>query len=412
MVEMSKNLKIVLITSFLDRIATSAIIPFMTLYFTTAYNVNFASAILSIQIFIGYISSLIGGFFGDKTDDSKFLFKWQIIHALFQLVVGFLIFFKGYLYLVVCFYLLSILASNFYKSTFKSLLLSSVTSQNKKKAYTIDYVSTNTSIILGSIIGGTAFGEFEYYLFFGSTFSILIIAMVLRSSFNYPKFDKCKILDTKTHENFFGFFVSLIKNYKAPLFDNNFRRYVISMGCFQALGYSLSNMVLVGLQKRHVNISFFILGIPIKLKTSQLYSVLQGINIVIVVMFSMVALNMFKKMSTSRKIVIFGVLMSITYGLLNLPIKFSYMIIVVAIGAICEIIVVPEIQGLEVELIPLNHKSTYSAFDSLESYIGQAVSTLGLIFLNFGPLLPATYIIFVGSLASVLISRIALKFKN
>lgn len=403
---MSRNLKLRLLTALINRIAASAIAPFMALYFATQKDVAFASGAMALQVAVGYTSSLLGGYFGDKKDEQTLLFNWQMIHAVSQLIVGIVIFAKGSLYLVAGVYMVSVVASNFYKSTFKSLLVASVTSQNRKKAYTIDYISTNISIIIGAVIGGIAFGGFEYLLFFGSTLSIAVVALVLRLGY---KRTSTGAIGKETDSKFgaFKFFVSVLRNYKLPFMDTQFRKYVIAMGLFQSLGYSVSSTVLVGLQQRKTVFRLNVFNNDLRIKTSQLYGLLQGVNIVIVVLFSFAAVNTFKKMSTKVKIIIFGTLMAATYGVLNLPVSFMAMLVAMAFGAVFEIIVVPEIQGLEVDLIPIEHKATYIAFDSLESYIDQAVSALSLAVLSLGTTTTALFVFGIGVLGSVIIANVA-----
>ena len=64
--EYPQNIKVRLITSFFNRAVSSAVMPFMALFFAQELNKVWAGIFLAITVVIGFIVNLIGGYISDR----------------------------------------------------------------------------------------------------------------------------------------------------------------------------------------------------------------------------------------------------------------------------------------------------------------------------------------------------------
>lgn len=64
--EYPQNIKVRLITSFLNRTVSSSVMPFMALFFAQEKGKIWAGSFLIVTVFISFIVNLIGGYISDR----------------------------------------------------------------------------------------------------------------------------------------------------------------------------------------------------------------------------------------------------------------------------------------------------------------------------------------------------------
>lgn len=406
MVNMSNNLKLRLSTSFFNRIATFAIAPFMTLYFATSIGVKMASLIAIFQIATAYLSNFIGGYIGDTFDEKKLLLRGQLTHGILQFVLAYELLFKINSWIIVVTYLLSMFIGNIYKSTFSSLLVASVNDENRKFAFTVDYLSVNLALAVGMILGSITFNGLQYIVFIASGTIIVGISIVLNKWYQVEQSESVK---SSTSANLLINLKQLVEGYKIPLMDKAFRSFVIGVSLISSVQFALQNSISVNLKEHFTPIIIFN---SIKLDGIKMFSWLQIENVIIIVFLTMVVFSIFNvskiKLNISLAIVIFIA----SYGLMLATKNWVPLLILGLIGSLAELIIMPEFQAKQSKLIPIDKKSTYVSFNQLGNYLSQLLAAVGLyIYSLLGVNTTMIYTILVGILGLVII-RTVLNTKN
>lgn len=393
---LSKNLKLRLVASFLNRIAAFSITPFMILYFVQMFGLKVAGVIGIFQVAISYASNLIGGYLGDRYSPDKLIFRGQIIQGLTQLFIGLSIFYFENKIITLSLYLLNLGISNLYKSTFSSLLIASVTSENKKRAYMYDYVSVNIALSLGIAIGSLLFGKYQYLVFIFSSLLIFIIAFMLRTFFDFSDIEKHEAIKYTSFKNEIIQFVS---DYRIPVKDSRFVKYVLANSVIMA-----SPLAIEGLGQIHFkdfvdqsNFLFFHFSNGVKL-----FGAVQIENVIVVVLGTVLLSTIISKLSTipaTLLLVAYVISYNVIYNITSIPMIFAIMMI----ASISELVYASFVQSMQADLVPKNHRSKYISFNMLGNYTSQLIVSLSLIILAQSNMILTTFILSTLSIVGILV---------
>lgn len=392
MMELSSNLKIRLITSFLNRTASFAIVPFMTIFFVTTFGLKMAGIIGVIQVVISYATNLIGGYLGDTYDAQQLIFYGQMTQAIIQFAIGMAILCLSNPWIIIVLYFINIIASNMYKSTFSSLLIASVNDQNRKKAYMLDYASVNISLALGVSIGSLLFGKSQYVVFMLSAVIIFMVALILHYGFSYDQNNRRTKYFSLTTE-----VMSLVKGYSIPFKDTQFLKYVLGTALVMA-----SPLALETLGQVHFNQAFspqMLVNLHLSNGT-QLFGLIQIENVIIVVIGTLIFskfVNNVKKTTIVIMLVAYIASYNVVYNTTNVGI----IVFMILIGSVAELGYAAFVQSMQVELIPNEHRAKYLSLNSFSNYVSQLIGSLGLILLSVSNMFVTTSILSLISLIGV-----------
>lgn len=391
MKSMSNNLKLRLGSSFLNRIASFAIAPFMTLYFAVTVSVKVASILAMVQIVVAYTSNFVGGYVGDQYNEKKVLFYGQTIHGIIQLFMAFAMYQHFSWILVVITYMISVFIGNLYKSTLSSLLVASVNEDNRKFAFTLDYLSVNIALAFGMILGSLTFNGLQYIVFIFSGIVILLIGVVLNKWYVVEKSEINKIV---SHEGLRVQFKNLFTGYKYPLKDKAFRGIVLGVSLVSSVQMALQNGISVNL-KEHFRTTL-IFG-NIHLNGIKMFSWLQIENVALIIILTMIVFKFLSVKSSYVNVLYGGIVFILIYSLMFLSLNWVVLFILGLIGTICETLIMPEFQSVQSKLIPLDRKSTYVSFNQLGNYLSQLIAAIGLyVYAEAGVSLAAIFTLIFG----------------
>ena len=76
-----QNVKVRLFTSFFIRVLSSAVIPFMALFFAQEMSKLWAGVFLVMTVIVGFLSNLVGGYVSDRFHRKKILIISSLISA-------------------------------------------------------------------------------------------------------------------------------------------------------------------------------------------------------------------------------------------------------------------------------------------------------------------------------------------
>lgn len=405
--ELSRNLKIRLLTSFLNRTASFAIVPFMTIFFVTQFGLQIAGIIGIIQVIVSYTANIVGGYLGDTYNPHSLIFRGQIAQALTQLLIGISILELTDSRIIIFLYFMNVIISNLYKTTFSSLLIASVNDGNKKKAYMLDYVSVNVSLALGVSIGALLFGKYQFIVFLFSSMIIFIVAMILNTQFDYSHIHQSKksIKDSTLKNEI----LSLVNGYKIPIKDKRFVLYVLGTALIMSSPLAIDSLGQVHFNKSFSQETLAMLGMH---NGTQLYGLVQIENVIVVVIGTLI-FSKFINDVKNKTILLMLIAYVLSYNAIYNTTNIALIILLVFIGSLAELGYASFVQSMQVDLIPQKHRAKYLSFNSLGNYMSQFIGYLALMVLSGSTMLITTFLLAVLSLIGVyIIIRIKISLSN
>lgn len=373
---MDKNIKLRLLSTFIQNIGTVSIFPFMALLLSQNIGAKNAGIVLIIGIFLKIIASLVGGYVSDilKKQKSTIIF-FSFISCLILVLMSFLVSnLNGvYIYIFIIIYILNELIFSFVAPLQNSLTLDYVTEYNRQKYSIFRYWIINLSIAIGMAIGSLFYNNYKSELFIFVSICLFINILIL----HFLIFEKSKI-----HSSFItksNYFYNLLYSYKIVLKDKSYLLMLIGYVLIVSGELTLSSYVSVRLSNTFEAFKFNIFYID----GVRVYSILLIINTIIVISFSLVIPKVTNNFSQINKIIIGSIFYTLGYTILMSNNSFFILVLFIIIASLGEIIYSPTYHSEKIKLIPKNKKGSYSALEVLCSPSSDFISKNILIFGSF-----------------------------
>ncbi len=354
-----QNIKVRLFTSFFNRTVTSAVMPFMALYFTHEMNKVWAGLYLVFTVLISFLVNLIGGYLTDRFSRKNILLISSSLSAIMFLCMTIsLLPNKHNIWLFSTAYLVYIMTSSIGRPAMNAIIIDSTTAENRKLVYSIDYWLVNLSMAIGTTLGGLLYTNHKLLLFtlLTCTSTLLPIAYkIWLIDENAIRLEK-----QKNH-----FILDLIQNYKIALQDKPFLKVVVGTVFIVAAEFTLNNYIGVRLSETFTSIQiedFQITGV-------QMLSILNIENMLLVVTFTFL-INKITDRIKKQKVLLFGlILYGLGYATITSLNTLYILIIFNLIATIGELMYSPILNTLQANMIPKDKRGSYSALSNI-SYTG------------------------------------------
>ncbi|RIJ64537.1 MFS transporter [Rummeliibacillus sp. POC4] len=367
--QLPQNIKLRLITSFFNRMASNSVMPFMALFFTQEKNKIYAGIILVISVAVSFISGIIGGYLADRFKRKHLLYWTSTIAPTFLLIMTLcLIPEKRPIYLFAVIYLLFIFSNNLGRPALEAIILDSSTPKNRKAIYTLEYWLTNLSISLGAILGGLLYINHQILLFAILT----IITYGISVAYFIWLEDEQVSVRKKTNDNMF---IDLLQSYQTALMDKRFVQLVLGFMFVFTAERSLSSYISVRLKETFDTISIF----NFEIEGVRMYSILNVENTLLVVCFTFLIANLTKSLSNKKILLIGLILYGIGYSLITSANNFFVLILLGFIATLGELLYSPVFNTEQANCIPEDQRGSYLAFSSLSFNGATLLSNASLI---------------------------------
>ena len=162
--EMPRPIKVRLVTSFINRTISFAIMPFMALLFVQAYNKVFAGIFLIGTVIISFLIGLIGGYLADRFPRKRLLVLSTSATGLMFLVMTICLAMDQMLLFTIAYAVFTV-TSNIGRPAMSAIIIDATTPENRRAVYAIDYWLINLSIALGTALGGWLYVSNRLFLF-------------------------------------------------------------------------------------------------------------------------------------------------------------------------------------------------------------------------------------------------------
>ena len=367
--QLPQNIKLRLITSFFNRMASNSVMPFMALFFTQEKNKIYAGIILVISVAVSFISGIIGGYLADRFKRKHLLYWTSTIAPTFLLIMTLcLIPEKRPIYLFAVIYLLFIFSNNLGRPALEAIILDSSTPKNRKAIYTLEYWLTNLSISLGAILGVLLYINHQILLFAILT----IITYGISVAYFIWLEDEQVSVRKKTNDNMF---IDLLQSYQTALMDKRFVQLVLGFMFVFTAERSLSSYISVRLKETFDTISIF----NFEIEGVRMYSILNVENTLLVVCFTFLIANLTKSLSNKKILLIGLILYGIGYSLITSANNFFVLILLGFIATLGELLYSPVFNTEQANCIPEDQRGSYLAFSSLSFNGATLLSNASLI---------------------------------
>ncbi|MFE6169769.1 MDR family MFS transporter [Viridibacillus arvi] len=382
--DLPQNIKLRLITSFFNRMAFNAVMPFIALFFAHEVNKVFAGSLLLLSVGINFATNLVGGYIADRFRRKKVLLITSFTtFALLLWMTLCLIPNKRLIWLFTALYLIYVVSSNLGRPAMQAIILDSTTAENRKAVFAIDYWLLNLSISFGAILGGLLYMNHQIMLFSFLTLTTIFIAIAYLI---WLQDDSVPTIE-KQHDNIL---LDLISNYKTALRDHRFVKLTLGMMFIFSAEFSLSSYISVRLAETFKSVKIF----GFEIEGVRMFSLLSFENTLLVVCFTFLVSRWTNTMNNKKSILLGLAVYGLGYTFLTSSNHFYLLLLFGALATLGELMYSPVFQTEQANCIPADKRGSYLAFSGLGFNGASMISSGALILGAF--LAPWEMSIFIG----------------
>lgn len=350
-----QNIKVRLITSFFNRTVSSAVMPFMALFFAEEKGKVWAGTFLITTVFISFIVNLIGGYISDRFPRKQVLLLTSSLSAImFYIMTVSLLPEDKLIGLFATSYIIYIATSKMGSPAMNAIIIDSTTKENRKAVYVLDYWLVNLSIAMGTALGGMFYVHHKIELFMALSFTSTCLPIA------YALWLKDIPIKRLKQQNK-NIFIDVLSNYKVAVKDIPFVKVMIGSMFIFAAEFSLSSYVGVRLANQFKPIhlgDFTIDGV-------RMLSFLNIENTLLVVFFTFFINKIVDRFSKKNGLLFGLILYGIGYVVVTSANIWYVLLLFHFIATIGELIYSPIRQTEQANMIPDDKRGSYSAFSNL-----------------------------------------------
>ena len=406
--ELHPNIRIRIYTSFISRVAGSAIFPFMAIYFTEKINATVAGLLILIQVGIQFLTGLYGGYLADVIGRKRLMVTGECLKVL--AFTGMMLANSPWFTSPLVTFLMMMIVGisrGLVNPAAEAMLIDVSTKETRAFMYAVNYWAVNMSMMIGLSIGGWFF---DHHLFELLGFLIGISLLTLwMTAFRIS--DTFVVNKERTNE---GYGIKpLMKNYQLVFKDLSFVMFTIGGIPILAIEFQRNNFISVRLEEefgpRLIDVfqlfSFQLDGI-------KLLSLLTIANTLIIVFFTAVVSKWIKGKQEQVIMYMGFILFGLGYAFMAFSNHILGLFIAVTILSIGELLYVPTRQSILADIVDDSRRGAYMAANGLVFQLGKMLGALGLIVGNVigGYYMGLLYMLLV--VAGIFFSSLAIKQKQ
>ncbi|GAA0490486.1 MFS transporter [Salinibacillus aidingensis] len=237
------NIKVRIIQIFFTDIVSGAIFPFMAIYFAEHFGAKITGILLLLNVFIGLITGLYGGYYSDRMGRKKLMVVAGIIR-MFAFIVMAIANSPVLVSPEITFIMtLLIMASFGLDGPAADAMIIDITKPDQRKGvYALLYWSFNLAFAIGGIIGALMFDHYLYELLIilsvtGIISNILVIFFIKETMEGQEQTREKRVLR------------NIAKSYKEVAFDKVFLYFVLAGLFIQSIENQMENYIGVRLNE-------------------------------------------------------------------------------------------------------------------------------------------------------------------
>lgn len=389
-----QNIKVRLITSFFNRAVSSAVMPFMALFFAQEMSKVWAGTFLICTVFISFFVNLIGGYISDRFPRKRVLLLTSFLSAMMFFMMTISLFPKeNIIWLFAVAYVTYIVTSSLGRPAMHAIIIDSTTPENRKEVYAVDYWLVNLSMAIGAALGGLLYINHQIELFAVLSFTSICLPI----AYKIWLVDEHTQRFEKRHNNVL---LDLVQNYKVAFQDRPFVKVVIGSMFIFAAEFTLNSYIGVRLAETFKTIhigDFQVAGV-------RMLSILNIENMLLVVCFTFL-INRFTDRFSKKKVLLTGLIIySVGYITVTSANTWYILILFNFVATIGELIYSPVRNAEQANMIPADKRGSYSAFSNFSFSGAELIARSSIILGAF--LIPTMMSVYIGILLMIGISLV------
>ncbi|MBC1272399.1 MDR family MFS transporter [Listeria booriae] len=406
--ELHPNIKARIAISFLSKLASSMIFPFMAIYFSKEINVGIAGILLMLNIAVQFVASIYGGHLADHIGRRKLMVwgEWtKVVGFAVMLLVNSPLFVSPWITFVAL--LLIAVSQGMTVPASDAMLIDVSTREVRAFMYSINYWANNLSITIGVVIGGWLF---QSYLF-EMLIALLVLSLIttwLTIALISETLDFRSIQATDT----IGL-KSLLRSYRKIMYDLRFLLFTLGGIAVLSIEFQRNNFISVRLADIFPPGLYSFFGFSdIAFDGIKLLSVLTLVNTLMIVLFT----APFAKWVRTRELqkwmyVGFG-LFAIGFAICAVADSIWGLLGATVVLSVGELLYVPTRQTILADIVDERMRGTYMAFNGFVFQIGKLIGAGSLIFAPYiGKYGMGAFILLCGAVG-IMLTAMALKPKT
>lgn len=397
------NIKLRIIFGFFSEIIGSMIFPFMAIYFAVHFGAKLTGVLLIINIIVGALVGMYGGYLSDKMGRKKLMVAAEVLRVVSMIVMTFANspWFESPT-LTFLMFLVGSICWGIEGPAMDAMLIDVSKPEQRKLMYSIMYWSANLSIAIGGAFGAFLFEDYLFELFIGMSVMSVVLAIVV-IFFIEESYVPKKSTEHRNHAGRFHVFTDIVKSYKTVATDKVFILFVIAGLFIQSLEFQLTNYIAVRLHE----------GMPVQdvfswsIDGLQMTGILRTENTVLVVIFAALITKLIHKYKEKHTYLTSIVLFTIGYTSISYFDNVWILFVAMLIATLGELMRVPVQQSYMAAIPPDDKRSSYMAVNAF-TYQGSMILaslsvTLGA-YLSKGMM--SMFLLITGVIGFVLINNI------
>lgn len=387
--EYPQNLKVRLVTSFFNRAVTSAVMPFMALFFAQEINQVWAGTFLISTVCISFFVNLFGGYLSDRYPRKIVLVVSSLASASMFLIMTLSLYPTDKMIVLFAFaYVGFVITSSLGRPAMNALIMDSTTPDNRKAVYAVDYWLVNLSLAIGTALGGLLYVQHQLELFITLTITSFCLPIVYQIWLRDEHIPQAKPM----HANLL---IDVFQNYKIAFQDWPFVKVVLGSMLIFAAEFSLNSYIGVRLAE---SFETFTVG-AFEISGVRMLSILNIENMLLVVCFTFL-INRFTDRFNKQNVLLIGLIIySIGYTFLMSATSWQLLLLFGLIATVGELIYSPVRNAEQANMIPTDKRGSYSAFSNI-SFSGADLIARSTIIIG-AYLLPSMMSVYIGILLMI-----------
>ncbi len=375
---------------------SGAVIPFMAIYFSEHFGATLTGILLLLNVVIGLLVGLYGGYYSDQMGRKKLM----VIAGLIRMVAFIVMAIANSPMLtspMLTFVMVLIVGASFgLDGPAADAMLIDITKPSERKGvYSLMYWSFNLAFAVGGIVGALAFNHylFELLVIMGITSAISNILVIFFIDETYTKKEAIK------HKNVL---VSMFHSYKEVAGDKLFLLFVLAGMLIQSIENQMENYIGIRLNEDMPAQSVF----SFEFTGVEMLGFLKSENTIIVVFLTVFITRWVTKWKNEDRTFLSSILIfTIGYVVISYVNNVMLLFIFMALATIGELMRVPIQQDFMASIPTDEKRSSYMAVSSIVFYGSMMISA---IFVSLGAILSneiMSFLILLTGLAGMLIIK-------
>lgn len=334
------------------------IFPFMSIYLSQHFSPKLVGALLMINVLIGIVSSLGGGYAADRFGRKKLIAAAEVVRCFAFTVM--MICNSPLLLLpqvTVAMMVLHAMCSALVTPANQAMLIDVSEPGQRKWIFSLLYWINNLSIALGSLAGAIMFREHLFILFvFLSAVSLVncLLIMIFIDDNYIPQAREARSVGEHMR--------SILESYKTVLGDRVFVLFVLSTAMILSMEFQLSHYIGMRLAEEMPVQNFLWWSIG----GVEMTGILKSENTILVVALALFASRMTSKRNGKFMLWISGGIFVLSYGVISYTNQVWVLAGMMLTASLAEVIKVPIEQSWLAALPPEQSRSSYLAVSSLK----------------------------------------------